>query len=308
MPRKKKEKNGDSESERAWRALSEIKSIRVQGATNVAIEALKALNSFGSGLEARNRSSFLKKLEGFARKLENARPTEPAEKRAIKRVLERVKSEEGDVTRLKKVLFVACKEEIERLKSIVDNVVENASGLVEDGDVILVHCHSTTVVRTLKRAWSKGRRFRVYSMEARPLYQGRITARELAEAGIPVTQIVDSACGRVLREKATKVFVGCDALLPRGFINKIGTSVVCWIAKKHGIPVYVLGPTTKMASRVEIEEREPGEVWPDRPPGVEIWNPAFDETPYELVEGVVTEEGLFSPEEFKKKFGKETGN
>ena len=185
---------------------------------------------------------------------------------------------------------------------------------IENGMRLLTHCNAGalatggmgTALAPMYVAWSQGKRFSVYADETRPLLQGaRLTAWELGQAGIPVTVITDNMAGRVMFEKKVDaVFVGSDRIARNGDVcNKIGTYSVAVLARHHGIPFYVVAPLStfdpKLSSGAEIpiEERPAEEVVEGfgrrtGPEGVDVYNPAFDVTPAELVSGIVTEVGF----------------
>ena len=150
----------------------------------------------------------------------------------------------------------------------------------------------------------------VVATETRPLLQGaRLTAWELAQDGIPVTLIVDSAAASVLRDGGINaVIVGADRIAANGDVaNKIGTYALAVLAKAHGVPFYVAAPS----STVDLGIRPPAAPSPSSsarrtrsphplgvqaaPEGVDVANPAFDMTPAELVTAIVTEHGVATP-------------
>jgi methylthioribose-1-phosphate isomerase len=139
----------------------------------------------------------------------------------------------------------------------------------------------------------------VYACETRPLRQGaRLTAWELANAGIPVTVLPDGAAAGLLRSgRVDAVIVGCDRVAANGDVaNKVGTYAVALAASHHGVPFYVAGPTstldgaTACGAEIEIEERAAAEI--PVAPGAAVWNPAFDVTPASLVTALITEAGV----------------
>jgi len=148
----------------------------------------------------------------------------------------------------------------------------------------------------------------VLACETRPLLQGaRLTAWELAEAGIPVTLIPDGAAGAALASgRVDAVIVGCDRVAANGdTANKVGTFPLATAARATGIPFYVAGPLasfdlgTVTGADIVIEERPAAEV---RCLGgvavaaeVDVWNPAFDVTPADLITAFITEAGVLRP-------------
>jgi methylthioribose-1-phosphate isomerase len=161
----------------------------------------------------------------------------------------------------------------------------------------------------IARAWELGRISRVFADETRPLLQGsRLTAFELTNLGIPVTLITDSMAGWAMRTgKIEAVIVGADRITRCGDVaNKIGTYSVAVLANAHQIPFYVAAPLSTFDFSIEagheipIEERHPDEVRhfggiATAPRDVDVFNPAFDVTPAELVTGIITERGVLKP-------------
>jgi methylthioribose-1-phosphate isomerase len=184
---------------------------------------------------------------------------------------------------------------------------------------ILTHCNAGglatadygTALAVIFAAHDQGIPLRVFADETRPLLQGaRLTAWELQRRGIPVTLICDNMAAQVMREgKIQMVVVGADRIAANGdTANKIGTYGVALLARAHGIPFYVAAPSSSFdlsipdGSAIPIEQRDPREVThgfgrQTAPDGVEVYNPAFDVTPAELIAGIITEKGIIRPVE-----------
>ena len=182
---------------------------------------------------------------------------------------------------------------------------------------ILTHCNAGaiatggygTALGVVRAAHAAGRVEMVYCDETRPLLQGaRLTAWELVEDGIPATLLTDNMAGFAMAKgKIDLVLLGCDRMAANGdFANKIGTYSVAVLAKHHGIPFYSVLPSSTIdlslsdGSGIPVEERAPGEVRSlygvrTAPENVEVWNPAFDVTPHELLTGIITEKGVIYP-------------
>ena len=191
---------------------------------------------------------------------------------------------------------------------------EQAQGLLHDGASVLTHCNAGalatgglgTALGPLHLAHSRGVKFQVYADETRPLRQGtRLTAWELARHGIAVSVLPDSAAATLLAQgKVDLIFVGSDRIAANGDVaNKLGTYPLAVLAKRHGVPFYVLAPGTTIdsacpnGSGIPIEQRDAAELYDAarQPEGVDVFNPAFDVTPAELVSAIITEHGLFQP-------------
>src|SRR5438477_255889 len=166
-----------------------------------------------------------------------------------------------------------------------------------------------TALAVIFAAHEQGTPVHVFADETRPLLQGaRLTAWELKRRGIPVTLICDNMAAQVMREgKVQMVVVGADRVAANGdTANKIGTYGVAILARAHGIPFYVAAPSSTFdraiadGSAIPIEQRDPREVThgfgrQTAPEGVEVYNPAFDVTPANLIAGIITEKGLIRP-------------
>ncbi len=191
---------------------------------------------------------------------------------------------------------------------------ENGQKFIKQGDGILTHCNAGalatagrgTALSIMFEAHEKGKKFRVYADETRPLLQGsRLTAWELKQAGIDVTIICDNMAGWLMKQgKINAVFTGADRIAANGdTANKIGTYSVAILAKKHNIPFYIAAPSStfdlsiKNGSQIPIEQRPAQEVacLGDKiiaPKGVEVYNPAFDVTEAALITAIITEKGV----------------
>jgi methylthioribose-1-phosphate isomerase len=193
------------------------------------------------------------------------------------------------------------REEVERCRQMA----EHAAGLLEPGTRALTHCNAGglatggygTAVGALNAAWEQGLLAHVLVDETRPLLQGaRLTAWELETAGIPHTVIADSAAGHMMaRGEVDAVLTGADRIAANGdTANKIGTYSLAVLAAHHGIPLYVVAPSstvdlaTPSGAGIPIEERPGGEVTTR----FAARNPAFDVTPAELITAIVTEQGV----------------
>jgi methylthioribose-1-phosphate isomerase len=195
-------------------------------------------------------------------------------------------------------------EEVDRCRRMAAHAAE----LFEPGTRALTHCNAGglatggygSAVGALRAAWERGLLERVLVDETRPLLQGsRLTAWELETVGIPHAVIADSAAASMMaRGEVDLVVTGADRIAANGdTANKIGTYSLAVLAKHHGIPFYVVAPTstvddaTPTGAEIPIEERDGAEItrrFPAR-------NPAFDVTPAELITAIVTEEGVRRP-------------
>ncbi|MBS7652706.1 S-methyl-5-thioribose-1-phosphate isomerase [Candidatus Bathyarchaeota archaeon] len=288
--------------ERVIEAAERIRRLEVQGATGVALTALRAIVEQIEISKAQDRASALRELDEASRILFSARETEPFMRNAIRFLRSRVEEAEWkNIEELRPLIRKTSQELLETFKDARRRIAEVGSRRILNGDMILTHCHSSTVMMILKRAKERGIDFQVVLTETRPLYQGRRTARELSEAGIGATMIVDSAVRSFMRG-ISKVLVGADAITSEGnVINKVGTSLIALAAQEARVPFYVASellkfdPQTIHGDYEAIEERSPQEVWANPPEGLMIRNPAFDVTRRDYIHGLICEDGVISP-------------
>jgi methylthioribose-1-phosphate isomerase len=192
-------------------------------------------------------------------------------------------------------------EEVVRCRRMAEHALE----LFGPGTRALTHCNAGglatggygTAVGALRRAWEADLVRHVWVDETRPLLQGsRLTAYELAALGVPHTVIADAAAGSLMAAgEVDCVVTGADRIAANGdTANKIGTYALAVLAAHHGIPLYVVAPTSTIdmsaatGAEIPIEERDPGELTASFP----ARNPAFDVTPRSLIAAIVTEDGV----------------
>ncbi|MCX7830661.1 MAG: translation initiation factor eIF-2B [Acidobacteria bacterium] len=260
-----------------------IKSLEIQGAMNVAKSALVAMSQDIINFPDENPEKFLEILS-------SARPNEPMLRNMLRLFLSESRGLSGEAQL--RDLANSILEDIEKGEKKIYSL---GAQLIHDGMKVFTHCHSSTAVGVLKEAKNQGKKFTVFTTETRPRYQGRITARELANAGIEVFHMVDSAAKYALDGADIFIF-GADSILPSGYlINKVGTGIFCVVASKYDVPTYCATHTMKIVTdRIDeaVEERDPKEVWEDAPEGVKIKNPAFEKIHLKYVTAFITEKGL----------------
>lgn len=284
--------------------ISDIKSLKIQGARNIAKYAVMALSYQIKHSKAKNLDLIYKELQLVGNKLRNARPTEPMTRNSIDNIISYVLSnlKEKNISELKKLVSKKEKELLQKMDVDSAKISEYGARLIRNGFVVLTHCHSSSVTKVLIKAKKIGKRFKVIAFETRPRYQGRKTVKELLSAGIDVTLAVDGAMELFMR-KADLCLVGADSITSRGdLINKVGTSTLAHIAQMHDVSFYAVAELFKFSTKTifgnleEIEERDRKEVWEDAPKKLKIRNPAFDVTSAEYINGYVTEAGIIPPQ------------
>ena len=290
-------------------AYDQIASMRVRGAGRIARAAVSALRSYSEKERFKTAKEFYAGLFEAGEKLKSARPTAVSLPNAVNYVLAAARRNESKVSSAREAarqILTVCDEFVASSLKAVETIGDYGAKRIRNGDVIMTHCNSEAVTAVLVAAHRMGKEFEVISTETRPRFQGRITASALARRGIDVSLIPDSAA-RVYMRKVDFVLVGADAITANGaVVNKIGTSQVALVAHETRARFYVaaetykLDATTMTGELVEIEHRSPYELvprtWLDHNKGVKIENPAFDITPPEYIDLIITEKGIFPPQ------------
>jgi len=303
-----------------------IRDLSVRGAPAIGVTAALGIALGARQYTSTHREEFLQHMEQVCCTLAATRPTAVNLFWAVDR-MKRVLASAADSSipdmqkRLQEEALAILDEDLRVNRSLG----EFGATVIRDGDHILTHCNAGalatagygTALGVIRAAWEQGKKIRVFADETRPVLQGaRLTAWELQQDAIPVTLITDNAAGALMQKQGIHCcVVGADRIAANGDVaNKIGTYSVAVLAKAHGIPFYVAAPSSTIdmqtpdGNGIPIEERSPTEVTclhGDRriaPEGIDVWNPAFDVTPAALITGIITERGIFSPQELKDHF------
>lgn len=279
-----------------------IRSMEIRGAGRIARAGADAISGFAEGYDGEDLGGFLAELSSARDELLASRPTAVSLWNGVHATIRGVESAR-DVAEAKSMVSRNAEAFVRGSVSAVETIGLIGAKRIQDGDVILTHCNSSAALSVIKTAFRQGKRFKVYATESRPWRQGILTVNELAEEGIDVTLIIDSAVRTVMRS-VTKVFVGADTITSHGtLINKVGTSQVALAASEARVQLYVcsetykFSPMTLFGDMVTIEERDHAEVigGADLDPGVKVFNPVFDSTPSKYIDAIITEIGMISP-------------
>lgn len=291
--------------ERVKEIAKGIRTMEIRGAGKIARAAVEALKITAEASRAEKFDDFIDELSFTAKILLETRPTAVSLPNGIRYVMRRL-IQARDIGDLKAYTFRVADQFIEDSENAVRRIGEMGAKRLKDGDVILTHCHSSAMVEVIKTAWEQGKNIQVYSTETRPRFQGRITAKNLGQLGIPVTMIVDSAVRHFMNE-VDKVIVGADAIAANGaLVNKVGTSLIALAAHEArtlffvAAETYKFSPETMVGELVVIEERAFSEVISPKQlksmKNVTVRNPSFDVTPAEYIDLIITERGIIPPQ------------
>jgi len=292
-------------------------AIGVSGAFGMALAALQSKSETKEGL--------LSDLEKAKKILFETRPTAVNLSWGLEIIME-IAKQGNSISDIRESVINKAKQMADDDVQTNKKMGKNGAELFHNNDTIMTHCNAGAlatvgygtalgVIRALKE---NGKNIKVIATETRPVQQGsRLTAFELKNDGIDVSLIPDTAVGYTMANGLVNgVIVGADRILRTGHVfNKIGTYQVATMAKQHNIPFYVAAPLstfdlTSNPDDVVIEQRKATEVTGigekrTAPEGIDVINPAFDMTPPELINGIITEKGVAKPpydESIKKLF------
>lgn len=292
-----------------------IERLAVRGAPAIGVAAAFGLALF----QAEGGEGPLAAVERAADRLRRTRPTAVNLHRALDRslALGRSLGAGAPAEVLREVLLRQARELFAFELEACRRMSLSGAELLPPGSRVLTHCNTGalatvgigTALGVIVEAHRQGRVDHVWVDETRPLGQGlRLTAWELAREGVPHRVVVDGMAGALMRGgEVNAVLVGADRIAANGdAANKIGTYALSVLAQHHGVPFYVVAPTTTVdlacpsGEAIPIEERSPEEVlcpYGNRlaPPGSSALNWAFDVTPAERIVAIVTEEGVLRP-------------
>jgi len=300
-----------------------IKKLCIRGAPAIGIAAAMGIALGAQEIRAKDFNGFMKGLETVFNTLLSTRPTAVNIKWAVERMKRFLMERKNEPAEKLKTLLI--EESIRVLNEDIE--INRAIGrwgaqFIRDGDTVITHCNAGslatggygTATGPIRVAVEQGKKIQVIADETRPVLQGcRLTAWELMQDNIPVTLITDNTAGALLRKgEINLAIVGTDRTVANGDVaNKIGTYSLAVLCKENGVPFYVAAPLSSIdfsipsGELIPIEERGPEEVTHIfdchiAPEGVKVRNLAFDVTPAKYITGIITEKGVFRPEDLHK--------
>lgn len=266
-----------------------------------------------------DKERFLQDFDRICASISNARPTAVNLSWGVSRAQNRVHTAISNNEKLPEI----CTHVADEVRAIIAedetccrSIGSHGAALLPNQATVLTHCNAGslatafygTALGVLYCAFEQGKIKRVFADETRPVGQGvRLTAWELAQAGIPTTLICDNmAASLMAQKKIDAIIVGADRICANGdTANKIGTYNLAVLARYHHLPFYVAAPISTIdwnlseGRAIEIEQRAAEEVLARPIEGVDVYNPAFDVTPGPLITAFITEKGVVTSQELR---------
>lgn len=295
-----------------------LKTLAIRGAPLIGISAAYGIALSVHALSDKDLPTIESHLERSINLFASTRPTAVNLFWALERIRRTfLDNRRESLARLKDLILKEALAIHEEDRQMCDEIGRNGAEILPPAASVLTHCNTGrlatggkgTALAVIQTAWERRTLKHVYIGETRPLLQGaRLTAWELKTLGIPATLIADSAAPFLFQHgKVNAVVVGADRIAANGDVaNKVGTYALAIVAGHHHVPFYVAAPTSSIdlatgrGKEIPIEQRDESEITGAfgrkiAPDGIEVYNPAFDITPFELVTAIITERGVIKP-------------
>jgi S-methyl-5-thioribose-1-phosphate isomerase len=293
-----------------------ISSMIVRGAPAIGAMGAYGLAQVVSHLDKAD----LDEIESLKQFLHATRPTAHDLTHALNAVFDKI-VQEPDLPGMQQTAIKAAEAYADQSVEACRKIGEYGNKLIHDGDVILTHCNAGalatvdygTALAVVRIAHCEGKDIMVYVDETRPRLQGaKLTAWELSQENVRHVIIADNAAGYYMQKGEIDIVItGADRIAVNGdAANKIGTYEKAVLAKTNNIPFYIAAPISTIdfqcdsGEHIPIEERNENEILIIEgkriaPMNSPARNPAFDITPAEYIDGIITEKGIFKPDEIR---------
>jgi translation initiation factor 2B subunit (eIF-2B alpha/beta/delta family) len=279
--------------------LQRLQTDNVSGATMLVELALDILEAFATQEASQTPHEFVTALETLVAAVLAAQPSMAVMINLAQQALQ-AGSDDLALTTVRQQLQQTLAAFRRDLHASTEALCQRALAVLPPQSTVLTYSNSATVIAALRYAYDHGRIRRVLLSESRPAYDGRPQALALLEYGIAVEYSIDMALFERLAE-ANVVVVGADAVFPEHLVNKLGTHALARLARLQGILCFSLCAANKFlptaaTALLRITEHPGQEVWPEAPDGLVTNNRYFDTTPLALLSGIVSDQGIYTPE------------
>src|SRR5262245_39454023 len=279
--------------------LQRLQTDNISGATTLVELALDILEAFATQETSQTPHEFVTALETLVNAVLAAQPSMAVLINLAQQALQAYQDDLPLLTvrqHLQQTLAAFRRD----LRASTEALCQRALAILPPQSTVLTYSNSATVIAALRYAYDHGCIRRVLLSESRPAYDGRPQALALLAYGMAVEYSIDMALFERLAE-ATVVIVGADAVFPEHLVNKLGTRALVQLAQMQGVPCFSLCAANKFlptaaTTLLRITEHPRQEVWPEAPDGLVISNRYFDTTPLALLRGIVSDQGIYTPE------------
>jgi len=288
-------------SEKYLEILEDVKNDRSSGAWVVARKTVHCLEALAKEKSDVGIKELVNDVERVAREILQAQPGMAQLTNLFNVIFFTIESEtsEDSLILSRKICGEATRFD-EHSKNAVTKVAEFGADLISRDSVVFAHSNSSTIFEIFKKAQDEDKSFQVILTESRPICEGKELAQGLSNLGIQSLYLIDAAVG-IGVERADIVLLGADSLTENSLVNKIGTKGICLISREAVVPCYAACESSKFTPKKLSPKKErpraTKEVWDNPAPETSVENYYFDEVPLELFTGIITEDGILTPNE-----------
>jgi len=288
-----------------WQDLYDgLEDMSIKGGSDIGVAAARSFFLYVQDLIKGNKD-YLRNVQSFGQKIKELKPSMGTVHNVVNDLFLILQENKHNPD----VVLKAMDDYVNKYQKEIENSLVSMANIaahkIEDGDCILTHSYTRSVLLAFERALKLGKIFSVFCTESRPLKEGAHLATLLSERGLDTTLITDAAVARYM-PKMSKVIVGADAIYVDGtVVNKMGTLGVAIISQKYNKPVYVLSITAKLflpsleGEKLEMERRQQREIIDidilEKNSKLSVENVFFEEVPPEVITYLVTEKGIIKP-------------
>lgn len=286
--------------------IQEIRDMNVKGGSPFGRAAAWAFKLVCDQEKLETKEELFNRFEDVANQMVELKPTMATIYNTYHMVLKTVEKYKNEgIDKIKTEVSAVCGRIIKYSFDSVDQLAVYGSNLIKDGDVVMMHSYSSTLMGIFINAANAGKKFKVICTESRPLRESRVAVRILQKLHVDVIYVTDASIYEIM-PKADYIIMGADSLCVDGSVaNKMGTAMISHLAQSCKKPVYIaselykLDLRTKNGYQVKLERRSEWEIIKENDfeslDGVDIINQFFDLTPAIEIKAIICEYGVVSP-------------
>ena len=264
--------------------IKQIKFDHLNGASQIARDALKVLKIFVNTSKATSYIKFKEDFKKIGTYLLNARPNMAPVQNLVAQVVYEVYSrEEINLLSLKNYTISLLNTIIKQSEISMQETAKQATVIIPDSGCLATCSYSSTVCESLKKAKKQGKHFKVVVAESKvgTISYGGLLAHSLEQLDISVKVFSDNQILKYVKDVEC-VLVGADSLLCDGsIINGFPTGELAVAAKQSKLPFFSVCETTKVNILSYLGKH------------INLVN-GFDFVSSNLITGIITEKGVLN--------------
>lgn len=285
--------------------IKSIKHDKFSGSFELSQKSLLVLSDFVTGSHEKNADKLVTAVNKFAKSVIKSQPNMVSIRKKITVVVyhaKRLAKAGKSADEIKQASTVKIKEVLKEAEEIRLKIGSIGSKLILNNTRVMTISSSSMIKEMFLSAHKLGRKFSVCCLESRPQNEGHTLAEALSKKGIATTLVTDAMMGQMMKE-VNMIISGADRIYESGFVNKSGTLPLAITAKTFQVPFYLTAETDKILKEIDRTVRfypqDPKEIFEGRNKSLSVLNYYFEAVPFDYVNKVICEDGVFDIEEFK---------